>query len=285
MKKVKVLITLDVDPNDKISESLDISLALLRKYGIKSTFFFTANYATSKDVLKVVKEGHEIGCHGLNHDDYEELNKLSYAEQLKTITKATQKLERLSGKKVVSFRGPRVKISNETVKVLDELGYKYDSTVGSQRVDLISSNFINFGWIFASRKPYHMSFKSPFRRGKSKIMEVPISALFVPFISTTLRIFGVWFMKRLFDLLYFESRITGKPIVYLVHPYEFVYEKTKFTPDLVKPNRKWLIHGLPIRGWVSGRHKGDELIEMNKKLFSYMKKKEGVEFVTVNNFR
>jgi len=42
---------------------------------------------------------------------------------------------------------------------------------------------------------------------------------------------------------------------------------------------------LPIRGWVSGRHKGDELIEMNKKLFSYMKKKEGVEFVTVNNFR
>ena len=278
MKKVKVLITLDVDPNDKVSESLDIALALLRKYGIKSTFFFTANYATSKDILNVLKDGHEIGCHGLNHDDQEEMNKLSYPEQLKDISKATGKLERLSGKKVISFRGPRVKISKETVKVLDELGYKYDSTVGSQRVDLISSNFINFGWISAPRKPYFLSFKSPFRRGNSKVIEIPISAIFVPFISTTLRIFGVWFMKRLFDMLYLESNITGKPIVYLVHPYEFVLKKNKFGAEMIVPNRKWIVHGMPIRFWISGRHDGDELIEMNKELLSYIKNKKRVEF-------
>ena len=60
--------------------------------------------------------------------------------------------------------------------------------------------------------------------GNLPILEIPVSAIAVPFISSALYVLGVGFMKMVFRALYLEARRTGKPIVYLFHPYEFAGE-------------------------------------------------------------
>jgi peptidoglycan/xylan/chitin deacetylase (PgdA/CDA1 family) len=283
---VPVLITWDIDPapQDAIDESIILTTKLLRELNIKSTFFFTANYANEDIISILLKEGHQIGCHGLYHDDNEELNKLSYAEQRTLLEKATKILEEKSKRKITAFRGPRVKISAQTIKVLEELGYKADSTIGSQRLDLISSNLINLGWLTAPRKPYHPARNNPYKKGSSGILEIPVSAAIIPFISTSLRIFGLGFMKSLFNILYKESKRTGKPLVYLIHPIEFLSKKTKFDIKYLIPNRRWLIHGLPIRHYLAGRKDGKETYELNKRLFQYISSKKDIRFMNVDEY-
>jgi len=177
-----------------------------------------------------------------------------------------------------------VKTSSSTLSVLEELGYSVDSSVCSQRLDFLSSNLINPGWLIAPRNPYHPSKTSPYRKGEMKLFEIPVSAFMIPFVSTTLRIFGVTFMKCLFELFYLESKLTGKPIVYLVHPHEFVYEKRiPFSWKLFIPHRTWLIRGFPLRVWMGRRYLGEKIHIMNHELFSWIAK-HNVEFLTMEEY-
>jgi hypothetical protein len=288
MKKIiPVLITFDVDPTKNIDIAMNKSLKLLNDLNIKSTFFYTAKMAKTSTCKKIIKEKHEIGCHALNHDDYEEFDKLPSKESRKLLKKATSILKKKSGQKITSFRSARVKISSDTLKVLQRLGYKLDSSVCSQRFDLISSNLINLGWLVSPRTPYFPNKNSAYKRGDLNILEIPVSAIILPFISTTLRIFGLTLMKVLFNLLYFESKFTGKPIVYLIHPHEFTYSKgeVKFSLKYLIPNKSWLIRGFPIRIWLGRRLDGNEVLEINKKLFQWISKKKKVKFFTMDQFR
>lgn len=278
MKEIPVLITFDVDPDPSGNINLAMlkSLNLLKKLKIKSTFFYTANISDAGIIKKLINEKHELGCHALNHDNTEEFNKLSKKQSIKIITEATKILKKKSKKKIVSFRSARVKTSVNTLLALEKIGYKYDSSVCSQRCDFFSSNLINFGWIFAERLPYHPSKKSPYKKGNMKILEIPVSALILPFISTTLRIFGITLMKLLFTILYWESYFTKKPIVYLLHPHEFNYKKgdVKFGWKILIPTKQWLITGVPIRIWLGRRLTGDENLKINEDLFKWIKKKK-----------
>tara|TARA_Y100000310_G_scaffold337898_1_gene426148 strand:+ start:2715 stop:3587 length:873 start_codon:yes stop_codon:yes gene_type:complete len=282
---VPVLITWDIDPyyQNELDKSIRLTIKLLKELNIKSTFFFTAKYANEEIIKTLLKEGHQVGCHGLYHDDHEELDKLPYTEQKQLLDKATKILEEKSKTKITAFRGPRVKISAQTIKVLEELGYNADSTIGSQRLDLISSNLINLGWLIAPRKPYHPARNNPYRKGSSSILEIPVSAAIIPFISTSLKIFGLSFMKSLFNILYKESKRTGKPIVYLIHPIEFLSKKTKFDIKYLIPSKRWLIHGLPIRHYLAGRKDGKETY-LNKRLFQYISSKKDVKFMNVDEY-
>ena len=286
-KTVPVLITFDVDPSKNINVAMNKSIKLLNDLDINCTFFYTAKLANTSTCKKLIKEKHEIGCHALNHDDYEEFDKLSSKETMSLLKKAIDILKKKTGKKITSFRSARVKISSSTLKVLQKLGFKADSSVCSQRFDLISSNLINLGWLVSPRMPYFPSKNSPYKKGTLKILEIPVSAIILPFISTTLRIFGLTLMKILFNLLYFESKFTGKPIVYLVHPHEFTYSKggVKFSWKYLIPNKSWLIRGFPIRIWLGRRLDGKEVLNINKQLFQWISKKKGVKFFTVEQFR
>lgn len=284
--KTQVLITFDVDPCKDIDLAMERAIQILKDTNIRATFYYTANIAKKKAIRELTKLNHEIGCHALNHDDYEEFDKLSKNEAMNILKEATSLLEEKTKKKITSFRSARVKISSNTLNVLQELGYKTDSSVCSQRLDLISSNLINLGWLIAPRLPYFPNLKSPFKKGGMKILEIPVSAFILPLISTTLRIFGLTFMKVLFQILYFESMITGKPIVYLIHPHEFIYKKgeLKFSWKFFVPDKTWLIRGFPIRLWLGRRLDGNEVYEINRKFFKWISKKN-VEFKTVEEFR
>ncbi len=156
-EKVPVLITWDVDPDAWISHDTRINglnnvSRICESNGIPTTFYVTANGGDSiaQSILELQDRGHEIGCHGLTHGKEEDYDRMPVDLQEQYISQATEKLEKIIQKPVRSFRSPRVKTSAATLRILGDHGYWSDSSVCSQRSDLISSNLVNLGWLIAS---------------------------------------------------------------------------------------------------------------------------------------
>lgn len=300
-KNVPILVTWDIDPltrderirygiplNEEqpylLKKSLDLASDLTTELSIPSTFFVTASLAEEieDDLGELKKKNHQIGCHGLTHGDDENFAKLPYDEQFSRIEKATKILEDFVGK-VTAFRAPGVRLSATTLQILENLGYIADSSISSQRFDLASSN-MNPKLIFAPRHPYHPKESDAFRKGSMKIWEIPISAIVLPFISGTLSVFGLRFMKHFFNVLYKESFRTGKPIVYLTHPTEFLASENHGVPAswFFSP-RMWRVQGNPVRYFLF-RANGKVIFEEHKKLFAYMKTFKRIMFITIEEY-
>jgi peptidoglycan/xylan/chitin deacetylase (PgdA/CDA1 family) len=287
--QVPVLITWDVDRykrdlNQK-KATLQTALNLCEEFGAPATFFFVAQEASiyTEEITQMKQMGHEIGCHGLTHRGEEAYNRMPLNMQRDYIERATSILEELAGMPVTGFRGPRVKISSITLKVLLEQGYLTDSSVCSQRLDLLSSNLINPAWLVAPRIPYHPHEDNAFKRGDLDILEVPVSALILPFVSTSLYMFGLRLMKLLFKLLYAESRRNGKPIVYLAHPLEFGPQSFRsFRPSdfSFKALRTYGLKGRKRFGITDP----DVRLDLNKALFAYIKSFPGIQFMTMRQY-
>ena len=60
---------------------------------------------------------------------------------------------------------------------LEELDFESELSICSQRIDFVSSNLINFGWLFSPRMPYKPSNKSPYIKGNRSIWVIPNSAI------------------------------------------------------------------------------------------------------------
>lgn len=288
--KVSVLITWDIDPNSHLNwaqkrQALQASVNLCQDMEIAATFFCTAKEAVhyADQISEMVNAGHEIACHGLTHGDEEEYDQMPEEMQRRYIEQATHLLAKQTGVSVTAFRGPRVKMSHITLKILAEYGYLTDSSVCSQRLDIFSSNLVNWGWLMAPRLPYRPHKDSAFKQGELDILEVPVSALALPFISTALYVLKLPIMKALFRLLYIESRRNGKPIVYLAHPEEFgpqLWPAFKWA-DLSP--KKLRTHGLMARKYLN--ESNPELrLEMSRALFAYMSTFSGVHFVTMREY-
>jgi hypothetical protein len=292
-----VLITWDIDPDswvpaEKKQWALNAAMDLCHGLNIQATFFFTAQGAEiyPDEFVKMAAQGHEIGCHGLTHEDEENYDRIPEDMQRTYIQQATDKLGSFTSAPIRAFRSPRVKTSARTLKLLADCGYHVDSSVCSQRIDFISSNLINTGWLFAPRRPYRPHQDSAFRAGDMPIWEIPVSALALPFISSTLRVAGVAAMKLFFRLLHAESRRTGKPIVYLAHPTEFRDRKQGggsrweenvrleyFSPRFIRT------HGFRPRNLLY-RVNGSALLNAARALFSYMASFPDVTFLSASEY-
>lgn len=137
-----------------------------------------------------------------------------------------------------------------TQGVLVELGYEADFSVCPQRLDLLTCRGAHLGWLTAPRMPYHPSTSSPYRHGTVPLLVVPLSSLVVPLVSGVLYLFGLSFMKALFRTLLTEARVTGAPIIYLFHSYEFarfvgngdIHRPLHHRWYLVDPKRRYALH-------------------------------------------
>jgi len=210
-----------------MEEGLPLLLDIYEKYGIKSTFFFTGYIAKRfPGVVKMILPyGHEVGSHGLSHKKEDAFDVLSYEKQVYHLSESKKILEDISGQEVISFRSPALRINKYTAKALSKSGYKIDSSIASQRFDM----FLSFGglkklkWLFAPRVPYRTSPDDLFKKGNGEIVEVPLSATFLPYVGTTMRIFpSISKIQR--GILNFENKINNKPIVFDIHPNEFIDE-------------------------------------------------------------
>jgi len=94
-------------------------LDILKKAGVKATFFCTANYAMNKpEIIKMmVAEGHEIASHGYYHSDF----KPEHLAQSKIF------LEEISDTKVTGFRMARMMPVDELE--IQKAGYTYNSSL------------------------------------------------------------------------------------------------------------------------------------------------------------
>ena len=241
---MKFIMTNDVESHSFESNNLDAGidkrieneamprlLALHKKYKVRATFFFVAKFAESNPstVRMVAESGHEIACHGYDHTDF--YDNLDYSDQFQLLDKSKKMIEDISGKRVVSFRAPALRINKYTVKALEKTGFLFDSSIAPQRFDgpFTSGALYKLRWLTAHRNPYYIDYDNPYRKGNSSILEVPISALFWPFIGTHMRLSPL-ITTFVHNLLSFEARVINKPIVFLFHPNEclsFIKKKTE----------------------------------------------------------
>lgn len=211
-----------------LKEGMPRLLDLYEKYNVKTTFFFTGYIAERypEVVRMILPYGHEVASHGYTHRIEKSFDLLLLNEQIEHLKKSKAILEDISGQEVISFRAPAARVNKDTAIALMETGFKVDSSVASQRFDFFLSfgNILKLNWLIAPRNSYFTDKNNLWKKGDGEIFEIPISAMILPYIGTTLRI-SPFFTKTLRHFLKIESGITSKPIVFLTHPNEFIDEE------------------------------------------------------------
>ena len=270
-----------------VSEGMPLLLDIYSKYNVKSTFYFTGYIAKlyPKIVKMILNHGHEVASHGLSHKKEHGFDQMPYEQQVQHLKESKMILEDISGKEVVSFRAPALRVNEDTVKALMEAKYLIDSSIASQRFDL----FMSFGglkklkWLSSPRVPYRTSPKSLFKRGNSSIIEVPLSATLLPYLGTTMRIFP--FMTRLqHHLLNFENSINKKPVVFDIHPNELIDESQEKRNISRRSDSMiaYLFQDL-IRAHLKVKNLGRKALDLYDREISYFAKKN-YEFITVKEY-
>lgn len=210
-----------------LKEGMPYLLDLYEKYNVKSTFFYTGYMAKLyPEVVKmVVNAGHEVGSHGKSHVKEMGFDIMPYDKQVRHLDYSKKLLEDISGQEVISFRAPALRVSPNTATALLETGYRIDSSIASQRFDF----FLSFGsmqklsFLTAPRLPYRVNKNNIFKKGQSNLIELPLSATLIPYVGTTMRIMpGLTRVQQ--NLLHLEARISGKPVVFVIHPNELIDE-------------------------------------------------------------
>lgn len=112
-------------------------LALLARHRVRATFFVLGDVARAHPdlVRRIVDEGHELACHGMDHRAMWELTPESFRAQLTGFRAAVE--DALGAFPVVGFRAPTFSVDRRTAWALDVLrtqGYRYDSSVFPARV-------------------------------------------------------------------------------------------------------------------------------------------------------
>ncbi|MBN2375373.1 MAG: polysaccharide deacetylase family protein [Sedimentisphaerales bacterium] len=144
-------------------------LSVLQKHDVKSTFFFTGDAARSNpDIVNMVSaSGHEVGCHSLYHETLGDelipipgLRPVLPEECYHRVEVATKIVEEVAGRKMHSFRAPRLWGSTALVNALEDLGYKADAS---------------YPMFFHEERvvPYHPSKENWLAEGDMKILEIP----------------------------------------------------------------------------------------------------------------
>ncbi len=268
-------------------EGMPKLLDLYEKYNIKSTFFFTGYIAKLiPEVVKmVIPNGHEVGSHGMSHERIDGFDLMTIDKQILNLKTSKKILEDITGNEVVSFRAPALRVSKNTVIALEESEYLIDSSIASQRFDM----FMSFGglkklnWLFAPRLPYRASKKSIFKKGYSNIVEVPLSASFIPYVGTTLRIFP-WISKYQRKILSLESSLIGKPIVFDVHPNEFIDESMEKREKKKRASNLFLSFFQDyLRSKLKAKNLGDSGIKLYEREINSFQK-QNFKFTTIKNY-
>lgn len=231
-----------------VEKGISILLRLFEKHGLKATFFVTGEMAKkhAQAVRKIFQNGHEIACHGLTHQKNECL--LSRTTQKQKIEEATRIIEEQIQVRPKGFRAPCLRVNENTLAVLEENGYIYDSSV----IPTFIPGY--YGSLGATLKPYHPSPQSSKKKGSSKLLEIPVSVnpvLPFPMSAAWMRNLGTFWVK--FGVK--TNFSIHNPVVFYVHPRD------------VLPLPK--IDGVP---WHLYRNVGNSSVIMLDEIIGYSKK-------------
>lgn len=280
--------TLRDETGEKVrDEGMPILLDIYRRFGVKSTFYFVGDMVQKfPEVARaILADGHEVASHGWTHEVDEAFDVLPFDKQVDHLSRSRKLLEDVTGQEVISFRAPALRVNSDTPRALTEAGYRTDSSVASQRFDL----FLSFGglkklnWLRAPRLPYRTAPDNLFRKGDGQIIEIPLTALLFPFVGTTLRLFpGVTSLQQ--RLLHFETMTNGKPLVFDVHPNEFIEEHSDRRTIARRTSNpvKYLLNDL-LRGKMKVKNLGRKAIPLYEDFIRFYQSR-GYEFITVREY-
>jgi peptidoglycan/xylan/chitin deacetylase (PgdA/CDA1 family) len=270
-----------------LREGMPILLDIYLAHNIKSTFYFTGYVAKifPELVKMILNDGHEVASHGKSHLQENGFDVMPFEKQKSHLSYTKKLLEDISGKEVISFRAPALRVNKDTALALIETGYKIDSSIASQRFDF----FLSFGsinklkWLFSSRLPYKVDSKNIFKKGDSDLVEVPLSAFFFPYVGTTMRVFPLITKVQRYGI-HLENMFNKKPVVFDIHPNEFIDESNeKRVVNKRSSNpinyflKDWLRSNLKIKNL------GKAAIPLYKKEIEFYKKR-GYKFTTIRQY-
>ena len=119
---------------DYVSKPTLNLLKIFDYFDIKATFFIVSHLGdTNPNLIKQIHDsGHEIACHSMYHSeaiDFRGEPLISKETFLRSTKKSKKTLESICEKEVVGYRAPGAFISGWMIDILEELGFKYDSSV------------------------------------------------------------------------------------------------------------------------------------------------------------
>lgn len=249
---------LDMPVNTDLMDGLDEYIRILERYNIPSTLFALGDLAAPvTDRLRAcVENGHDLALHGYHHTAPMTLSVEQFREQLRL---AKKRMKELFGIEVAGFRAPCFSMDNARLEVLQELGFRYDSS------------HLNFP---SARHTVHLDLHSyePLRPGmfrkngfyefglsKGRVMGAPFPVSGGGYVRL-----GPWFFAK--PLLQKYIRNSDFYVFYL-HPFELTRKKIPFVKGLKGYDQYYIRRGI--------RNYGKRIEQLIRML-----QKQGYEFVT-----
>lgn len=105
-------------------------LELLDRHDVPATFFVPGHTIDTypEIVAEIYRCGHEIAAHGYLH---ETPVGMSLEQEIATFDKAERAIERITGNRPLGYRSPSWDLSSNTIAILEQRGYLYDSSLMS----------------------------------------------------------------------------------------------------------------------------------------------------------
>jgi peptidoglycan-N-acetylglucosamine deacetylase len=137
MKNITITIDVEEDcpPMLTSTRGMEVGLPklldLFEKEGVKATFFVTGKMAEQYPdmVRRILKDGHELGCHGYTHTRFDRME----TEEARTALWQAGKVLKKFSKRLVSFRAPNLQFPEKYLKLLEEEGFLYDSSLAAYK--------------------------------------------------------------------------------------------------------------------------------------------------------
>ncbi|HTY53560.1 MAG TPA: polysaccharide deacetylase [Candidatus Binataceae bacterium] len=103
-------------------------LAMLRQWGIPATWFIPGHTVDTYPELvgRIAADGHEIGHHGYCHENPASL---SLDDEKRVLDKGIESIRKVVGRMPVGYRSPAWDLSQHSLKLLLERGFRYDSSL------------------------------------------------------------------------------------------------------------------------------------------------------------
>jgi len=234
--------TVDCDWVPGSQSGLEHLLNVCDRYRLKGTIFFAGRFAESYPSLvrECHRQGHELGTHGWAHggvEEDEDFRVASYEQQRDWIRRATDAVERASGIRPIIFRAPNLRIGTTTFRVLEDEGYRYDSSIPARRFDMGFGRVHYTEYFWAPLAPYTPSWPGRHPHERNRIVEIPPSACLFPINLAALRVLGLQAFKQMIAWIGWRSQ----HLVFYCHPFEFLHAKDQMFPRTMS---KWNRRGM-----------------------------------------
>jgi len=111
----------------RVEKNINLILKLLDERNTKATFFVLGYIAEKHPALikQIYNQGHEIACHGYNHELVYSLSPDKFYED---VSSAKNLLEDIIGDRIIGYRAPNFSITDSAIEILSSLDFKYDSS-------------------------------------------------------------------------------------------------------------------------------------------------------------